>query len=629
MRSFQVISGENALAQQFINLRHDARGAGHLLVHQQLGAIALPTNPGNTKTLTLTINGTAVVITFVSVIGATAGNVLIGASAAATLVNLLALLNQSQTTTATGVAFSVANQQLVSYLSWPLSGTTITPSSNNTSLYAPITSFSAATTATGGSYTAQTMQLYVEPGVVYVGGTRVIYSGGSTPTVTAPVSLPRIDVLAMDNTGALSWTTGTENASPVAPTYPANKVALCELTNAVGETALYDLENEQSGQGYISTDVRPLLGTAVNLGAVASDVLPDGDGTRNLGGPSFEWNNIYAKSGIFLNGNAINTQLSLASIAGENISANAAVAADIYQSGGGIAFDAKAHGTIGSTSMSVSFTVGANSNRVLVVTIYGGSASTNTPSSLAYTGGTVTQVDQAVFSGVGSLTTYIIVAPTAGAHNLTWSMASATGFYSIYSYYNVAQSGTVDAHAINFPNTTSTTATLTTVALGALVVGTGVADSATGITPSGSVYTNNTETGTDSTNRYYAAGDSGIIKTIGQSESLTVANSGSSCSVAIISLAPANAAQVAVVNASSAAANSRVTNFLGFALSTVSAGAAVTVITTGVMSGFSSLALGQYYLNDTAGTVGTSPGTNTRKVGIALDTTHLLITNIW
>jgi len=305
MRSFNVISGENALAQQFINLRNDAAGAGNLLVHQQLGAIALPTNPSNTQTLTLTINGTAITITFVTSIGSTAGNVLIGATAAATCANLIALLNQPQTTTATGVALSAANQTLVGYLSWPLAGTTITPCSNNTSLYAPQTAFSASTTATGGSYTAQTMQLYVEAGVVYVSGTRVIFAGASTPTVTAPAANPRIDVLTIDNAGTLAWTTGAENASPTAPTYPANKIALCELYNVVAETNLLDNANQASGQGYISNDVRPFLGERMNWTAFASALIPDGDGTRDLGSASFEWNNGYFKTSVTVAGVSI------------------------------------------------------------------------------------------------------------------------------------------------------------------------------------------------------------------------------------------------------------------------------------------------------------------------------------
>src|SRR5580704_3818490 len=122
MRSSVVTNGQLGFSGQYNNLRADAAGAGGLLVHQQLGFFTLSTNPTNTKTLTLTINGTAVVFTFVSSIGSTAGNVLIGASAAATAANLLALLNQPQTTTSTGVALSAGNQQLVSYLSWSLVG---------------------------------------------------------------------------------------------------------------------------------------------------------------------------------------------------------------------------------------------------------------------------------------------------------------------------------------------------------------------------------------------------------------------------------------------------------------------------------------------------------------------------
>lgn len=59
-------------------------------------------------TQTITIGG--VVFTTVTSIGSTAGNVLIGANAAATITNLAALLNAPGTTTAQGVALSAADQ---------------------------------------------------------------------------------------------------------------------------------------------------------------------------------------------------------------------------------------------------------------------------------------------------------------------------------------------------------------------------------------------------------------------------------------------------------------------------------------------------------------------------------------
>lgn len=61
---------------------------------------------------TVTING--VVFTMKTVLGATPGNVLIGANAAASITNLVALINTPGTTTAQGVALSAADQATIS-----------------------------------------------------------------------------------------------------------------------------------------------------------------------------------------------------------------------------------------------------------------------------------------------------------------------------------------------------------------------------------------------------------------------------------------------------------------------------------------------------------------------------------
>ena len=141
------------------------------------------------------------------------------------------------------------------------------------------------------------MQLYVQPGTYYINGTRYLFPGASTPTVAAPSSHPRIDVLTIDTSGTLAWTVGAENVSPIAPTYPSDKLALCELFNVTGETALYDVDNQQSGQGYIQNDVRPAMSIGPILSAIASDLAPDATDTRNIGESSAnEWLNIYAKN---------------------------------------------------------------------------------------------------------------------------------------------------------------------------------------------------------------------------------------------------------------------------------------------------------------------------------------------
>jgi hypothetical protein len=289
------------LATDHNTRRDDARGGSFLLAHQQLGALALPTNPTNGQTLTVTVNGTGIVITYVTSIGSTPNNILIQGSAAVTVAATVNFLRRPDIANANQVAATLADQQLLQYVGWalPSGGTTLTPFSLDKEIEDAsknLTSFTASTTVTSASWTAQTMQLYVEDGTYYTNGTRYLFVGASTPTVTAPSSHPRIDVLTIDTTGTLAWTAGTENASPVAPAYPANKLAICELYNVVGETALYDNENQQSGQGYISNDVRPTVSYGPVFGAIPEDLIPDSADTRSLGSGGSEWLDVYAKN---------------------------------------------------------------------------------------------------------------------------------------------------------------------------------------------------------------------------------------------------------------------------------------------------------------------------------------------
>jgi hypothetical protein len=303
MKSRPIGPGQSILASQNNDKRDDARASSFLLAHQQLGALSLGTEPTNGQVVPIAINGTTVTVTAVTTIGSTANNVLIGGSALAFVTNLVNFLRRPDLTTSTQVAASGANQTLLSYVgwAWPGSSTTIVPFSLNKNvngLTGPLTSFNiTGITVTSGSWTAQTMQLYVEDGTYYINGTRYLFTGASTPTVTAPSSHPRIDLLTIDTSGTLAWTSGTEVSSPTTPTYPANKLAICELYNVVSETALYDNENQQSGEGYISNDVRPTASYGPVFSAIAEDLAPDVTDTRNIGESSGnEWNNIYGKN---------------------------------------------------------------------------------------------------------------------------------------------------------------------------------------------------------------------------------------------------------------------------------------------------------------------------------------------
>ena len=102
------------------------------------------------------------------------------------------------------------------------------------------------------------MTLKIEAGVVFVGATRVIYAGGNTPSFSAPSSNPRIDIVTIDSAGTIAITQGTEAASPVAPSYPFNKLVICEVYNRVGETSIKTTDD--ASNGYIYNDVRGYLG---------------------------------------------------------------------------------------------------------------------------------------------------------------------------------------------------------------------------------------------------------------------------------------------------------------------------------------------------------------------------------
>ncbi len=301
MESTRHPGGNYFWEQQYNELLSDAQAASSLLAHQMLGYITLPNQPADGDTVTFTINGTAITLTAKTALSGVAGQVLRGGSAAAFAGNLIALAENPQFTTSNGVALTTANQQLLSYLGFTLVGTTLYIYSLNSSIWSPLTSFTASVSTAGDSYSAQTMQLFVEPGNYWLNGTRVSFAGGATPTVTAPVSNPRIDVLTIDSSGTLAWTVGTENASPSVPAYPANKIPLIELYNVVGETALYDNFNQQAGQGYINKDIRPFIQYPLNPTALATNLVPDSAGGRDLGTSGTPWGNVYAQN-LFQNG---------------------------------------------------------------------------------------------------------------------------------------------------------------------------------------------------------------------------------------------------------------------------------------------------------------------------------------
>jgi hypothetical protein len=314
----------------------------------------------------------------------------------------------------------------------------------------------------------------------------------------------------------------------------------------------------------------------------------------------------------------------------ESIGPRQPVAAGLYQATP-IALDMKAIGTIGIGTTTISLNVGNHSNRLLVVLIsmpwncnaFGSSATFNgTP--LAWTnfdsGGGTHQG-----AGVGYL-----VAPTVGTFNLVITCGNGgagggTGYYTVYSVYNASQSApqagsnfAFDPGGVNY-----------TTASEGEVVFCFASKQSSGLTPTaGGAYSENTQT----SGSVAAGGESGFATQngIGVSVGFSYNTTGATIPAAIISISPATAVVPGMQLASSASANARSKACIGFSEAAYTPGQQGIAKTSGVLTGFTGLnAYQQYYLNDTNGTYGTSPGSVTRKIGIALSATMLLITNLW
>lgn len=318
--------------------------------------------------------------------------------------------------------------------------------------------------------------------------------------------------------------------------------------------------------------------------------------------------------------------------AGASITSGQPVTLGYYQSDGGVLFDAKAyHNTSVSSSGgndTISFTVGNNSNRAMVVFVNVGSASGTVPTpTVTYNGVSMTAVETQTVSSSQKLFSFILTSPATGANNLvvTLGSSSQTNYVStgIISYYNTSG---MDTH---------TGAASNTVAYGVPPLGSLLVSGAGGGTASTSSANNFNNLQNSPTNSYtqIATADSGQAFT---SSSATVTYGSSPTSITVIGLKAFTTPVGGYVYPSSSASvtngvnQNKYTSFVGFANSSVGAGSSVSVSVNGVISGLTSLTPNSpYYLNDSSGTIGTSAGTNTRKVGIATSTTSLLITNIW
>ena len=214
-----------------------------------------------------------------------------------------------------------------------------------------------------------------------------------------------------------------------------------------------------------------------------------------------------------------------------------------------------------------------------------------------------------------------MAAPATGANNVvvTLGASAQTNYVSTaaISYYNVS--------AIE----SSTGSNTSTVSYGTPAKGVLLSSGCGSNTTTASVNNlNNQQLGTANSFTAISSADSGISFT----SSAQTVTWGGSYPMTVIGLTPVTTPVYGYVAKSSASTPTNIcnlnkyTNFVGFAQSGVTVGQTVKVTIYGNVTGLTSLTpISTYYLADTAGTISTTAGTNSKKVGIASTATTLIL----
>jgi len=184
-----------------------------------------------------------------------------------------------------------------------------TPDSNNgtDATLSDITSYGFRTLGNNSTYHFDTIEAITAMAVAVEGTDSSnyhnnVYSGSDTepitlvsqasPTLVAPAANPRIDILTINTSGTLAWTTGDEAGSPTAKwaDVTSDLIPICEVYNRVGETKIVDYEDKDANpsDGYILKDVRPLYSLGASVGGSDTQILYN-DGGSLAGDSALTW----------------------------------------------------------------------------------------------------------------------------------------------------------------------------------------------------------------------------------------------------------------------------------------------------------------------------------------------------
>ena len=300
--------------------------------------------------------------------------------------------------------------------------------------------------------------------------------------------------------------------------------------------------------------------------------------------------------------------------AGEAITAMDAV----YLTNGQIGNDDGSRTNVTATSATV--TIADNSNRILIAGIFNSNGDNVT--GVTYNGVSMTQIQKVNVTGTIYFYTFLLVAPNVGGNTL---QVQGSGLGTVYinarAYFNAKQTSQPDNNGTTNGSSTSPSGSLTPVLNSCILVGFIVRDN---VAVTGGLVQMNNNIGNGN---YVVSGESSIINPAASTAQSATLASSTAWTVFQISIAPVFGS---IIKRTSASAAATADTFLGFCPDAIDKDKDGKVIVEGVVGGFSGLTAGSlYYLSNTTGAISSSAGTVTRKVGIAVSTTEIFITNTW
>lgn len=427
----------------------------------------------------------------------------------------------------------------------------------------------------------------------------------------------RIDVVTAENAGSgVEFVSGNDNIifGPArVESNGADGIKLTASSDNIFITNAFIKNNTGYGVNNVSSTNDNLVITGNNFTGNSTSACND-SGTGTV---------IRGNVGLVDNSTSGLGQVVKSFTAGESISMNDAIYIKLDTGSG--AYDNAYNAINQSGNFSQSYTTTTESNRIMIISVAPQTSGSFSSPAVTYNGVSATLLTTNTYNTNYKQYIFMLLAPDTGSNTLAFTGHNGLTYgISVWTGYGFTQSYTPDATQHTTGSASTFSGNVTTVSSGDWIVS--CHNAATGGTiVAGTNFS--LRAGTDGRS---AIGDSntGIVPA-GSTTTSGSSNTSQPYSWYQIALSPITAPAPKAYKASASATGTS-NGFIGFASAAASAQSTVNCIIAGVVSNFSNIGLSsQYYLANTAGTISTSAGSVTRKVGIGVSTTDILITNIW